>query len=308
MGVAPGDKAITAIVPSSPQNGLTFQTPVRNYQPPYIPVQLNSIATGTGGTVCYVIGALTDPGFRTDDGGRPYWTGLTNQYTSPVPPPAFPGAFDLGAMVRATPGLTQYAFNALSVYSISVGLGGTPTYIYYTVASYPVKQVQVNLDAVTNTTDANSNALPDSVFASSAGGAWVANCNLDPNGIPEVRGVVVRDLRITGGKRDKATGDTIVIPVSTTVTVEVPSAVALFNAGAIASSTDSVVAVVTLTDDLAGAVDSVNGGLTGQNARQQWATATLADAPGKVVPGCPVVQIAFVASVGGQPVQLRDCA
>ena len=289
-----GDKAITAIVPASPAKGLTFTTPVTNYQQPYIPVSLTSAATGTGGDVFYVIDPANATGFNIADNGLPFWGGETDQFTGPVLPPTFPGSFDLGSRVPATPALTNYAINAIAnINQTYTNYEGFANALYYGVTSYPANQVLVDLDAVPGAADANGNGLPDAL-GSANGGAWIANVNLAPTGAPEVRTAVVRDLSA------HAAGDTaIVIPVQPGLNVEVPTRQELFDAGVI-GSTDLVYAIVTLTDDLSGAIDG------DQAARQDWANQVLAGAPGEIIPGAPVVQIAFVALVGGVPTQLND--
>ena len=301
-----GDKAITAIVPASPVGGLTFTTPVTNYEQPYIPVPLLSVATGSGSDVHYVIDSAANSGFHIADNGLPFWGGPATDYTGPVPAPTYPGAFDLGQRVPVTPALTNYTINAIANISRTYqNYEGYPVAFYYGVTSYPAHPVTVTLNAVAGTADANGNGIPESLFTSSANGAWLANVNLALSGSPELRTVVARDLRTALAKDDKAVGDTIKIQVTPEVAVEVPSSAALFNAGVIASPSDQVDAIITVTDDLAGAVDSVEGA-TSQAARQQWAADTLAGAPGDVITGAPIVQIIFVANVGGVPTQIND--
>ncbi len=292
-----GDKAITGIVPVSPEKGLTFTTPVTNFQAPYIPVPLTSTASGVGGDVYYVIDPQSTPGFHTDLDGLAYWGGAADQETGPVLPPTYAGSFDLGTKIPVAPALSSYALNALAgINKAYTDYNGFPVCQYYAVTSYPANQILVGLNAVAASADSDGNGLPDSL-ASANNGAWIANVNLTPpaaKAVADVRTVVVRELGSHSGA-----GDTIVIPVRPDLSVEVPTQQALFAAGAVGSS-DTVYAIVSVTDDLSGAIDGTVA------VRQQWANAVLAGTPGVVVPGAPVVQIAFVANVGGTPTQLND--
>ncbi len=301
-----GDKAITTIVPASPVAGLTYVLPATTSLTgtPYIPVALTATAPGSvpGDVAYYVIDPRDTPGFHTDLGGRAYWGGQTDQYAGPAPQPTFPGLFDLGPKVPPTDVTSYYAISALAnITNIYTNMyNGFPACIYYNV---PVNQIQVGLTTVSNT-DTDNNGLIDTgkLFETTALGVWVASVDLDQTGKADsqTREVVERDLD-TGAK---AGGDTVVISVRPDVTVEVPSAAALAAAGVV-GPTDTVVAVVSVTDSLSAAIDSVDGVAT-KARRQQWADSTLAGTPGAVVPGAPIVQIAFIANVGGVPTELTN--
>ncbi len=316
-----GDKAaITSIVPSSSANGLLFVTPITNFETPYIPVGLTSTTVGADGSMYYVIDPFdpanptVNPNFRLDGGGFAYWAGLpelaaieasyhvyTGRYVGPAQSPLFPVTANIGVKVPPTAalGLQEFSINALAATNLYTASGpNPPDYIYYSVKNLPANQILVGLLVADGTSDADGNALPDDVWGATANGAWVANANLASSGPPDVRKVNVQDLSFTR-KSTKAAPGTVIIPVRPDVTVEVPSEAALLAAGVIGAG-DTVVAVVSVTDDLSGAIDGT------QATRTQWANDALAGAPGQLVVGAPIVQIAFVANVGGAATQIND--
>lgn len=256
---------------------------------------------------------ITDPdGPAPVDGYNRYPQGA-----SLLAPPAYSASLDLYERVENPTVATTavYTLNALAVSESIYGLyadaapqypeqpfddrypglviGGVPgsedAHLFFDARSEEADTLELTID-VRDDADADSNAIPDDLTIVSDRTLWLANNSTGIGG--GVREVLVASLDLA----DAAKGpyDTVVLNPAGGVTVTLPTTDALKTAGVVAPTADQVLAVVTVADNLAAVVDSVDGDAT-EAARTAWAALA---AKGDPV-DARVVDISLVVNTGG---------
>lgn len=317
-----GEKAITAITPSATINGLDINdvnvvVPVDNAVAPNIVANIASVTAGSApeDQVFYVLNGA----FLTDatKGGIPYWNGpladvigFSGAYVDPVGDrlpqgtstltgPSYEADLDLWARAGGAASSADFVLNALAVATNVYGLyQAEADRIYYDDVNAPQDALAFGFDVVAGQ-DVNGNAIPDDLSIVGDRTLWLANANSGVAGATGIREVLVASLDLT----DAAKGlyDTVVLNPGGGVTVTLPTTDALQTAGVVAGAATQVLAVVSVADNLAAVVDSVDGD-DSEAARTAWAELA---AKGDPV-DAPVVDIALLVNNGGTYSILTD--
>ncbi len=311
-----GEKAIEAITPSATVtgldvNGVNVIVPVTYAEPPTVMANITSLTVNSGpdDQVFYVLNGTFSADTEIDPpNALPYWEGaLTDvlgfsgtyadpdgtgdrrsQGTSTLVGPAYEADLDLWARAGGAPFVGDFTLNALAVASSVYGLYVDTNRIYFDDVNAPLNPVSFGFEVVAGQ-DADSNAIPDDLGIVGNRTLWLGNNN---TGVSGIRDVVVASLDLA----DAAKGpyDTVVLNPAGGVTVTLPTTDALKTAGVVAPTADQVLAVVTVADNLAAVVDSVDGDAT-EAARTAWAALA---AKGDPV-DARVVDISLVVNTGG---------
>ncbi len=300
-----GDKAIDTINPNSGFDGFTVKTSTQNVIDPYLFVPVTSATTGTGGELVYYTAnpSAANP-FGVDAGGKPFWTG--DDYYGVFNTAPYALDLDANDYWPATAGLNALAVNALVTAKAIYGADGdtglyantNPDTIWYLRKNSAADRVVVNFQTVNGAAvDADANGVPNDPFGAVGDNMlWTANVNkLDQSGGNVVRTVMVASLT--------QLPSSILTPVEN-IEVEVPTLDMMVGEG-LASSVDDVLVVIQVVNDLAAAVDSVDGNAS-QSAKNAWALGVLNALPGAPVTGAPVVEISYLKKSGSTVSTLKD--
>ena len=295
LGLIMGPDQAGDIVLSSPQNldGVVVKTPIDNAQVPEIPVAVQATVPDAQPAdevtfAAYEAGETPSPW----DAGAQTWTG--NVFSTPAQAP-FIDALDISPFVTGTANVqsTIYMYGLLNAAEQTKA-----TTLVYEAASAPEDALELFLLEAEATVDDDDNGFPDNPFdpvnGVGPGEVWISRMLIDGM----MRTVMIANLDRGSSKQ---LGDVYVSP-SGNVTVRSPALADLIGVGAIADPAADGLLVVEVVDELAALLDEVDGQATA-SARQAWADARMAEAPGpmtQMMMGLPnLVEISIVYSSDG---------
>lgn len=280
------------------------KTPIDNAEVPQIPVPVQAAVSGTaaGGAqvtfVANVDGAADVFENTTDCSGD--WLGdraaTSLDVTGAVSSPWISGV-DVSSFLTGVANTQQ----TIALYALvnAVASEKAITLAYQAANDPAVNPVKVNLLEVATNIDNDKNALPDDLFANVAPGEiWISDVLVD--GV--LRTVLVANLDTAAAKA----GGTVLASPTNNITVEAPDTEALVNAGLVGAG-ETAMLLVSTTGSLNGLLDQVDGDAS-QTARDAWAAAVGAKAPGALTNLGQYVKINLVYTSGAGTVwdEIKD--
>jgi hypothetical protein len=283
-----GLKGVGEIVVTSPIDGVVVKTPEDNAVPEELEIAVPVTASyeGTGSEEFrFAASDLNNP--DAFDGTNSTWSG--NVISDAVSFPYSTG-IDVSAFLTGAANVQT----SLGIYALlNPEMVAASTWLYEDVNSTPLP---ITLFETSTGVDADGNGFPDSPFdvldGIAPGEIWIANVLID--GV--LRTVLVANLD-PGTVKGAQLGEIFVSPNSN-VQISSPTLADLQVAGLIPVG-ESGLLVVEVAGDLSVIVDQVDGDAS-SGARQAWAEAALAAAPGVPTAAAQFVEISILYTVGGQ--------
>lgn len=280
-----GVKGVGSVTLSSPVEGVLVKTPDDNFVTPNIPVPVQANVTGDGSELVTFV--ANDAESTTAFPGGKTWVGDDANVSEAVASP-FVSSLDIGSFITGVAGTTTN----VAVYALvnaTAANSKAATSLVYETANEPADFLPLFITETDGNVDGDNNGLPDNPFDGTdginPGEVWISDQQIGG----QLRTVLVANL--DSGAKGNALGTIFTSPTGN-VTVESPDLTAFQNAGAIGAG-ESGFLLVSVVNDLAGAVDQINGGGT----VGAWADSVEALQPGALLAGAQYVEISLVYSL-----------